>query len=210
MPNNKPNSGLSRRKFLKGVGGGVLGTATLISTVSAGDEGVRSGPEGSKIFGPEKVTVDLSVNGKAHSLQVEPRMTLLDALRDELDYTGSKRVCNRGQCGACTIIMNGRTVLACSMLAIDAHGAELETIEGLADGDKLHPVQESFVKHDALQCGFCTPGFIMSGVDLLRKNPDANPDDIKHGVSGNLCRCGTYPNIFSAVEEAAQKIRNGG
>ena len=209
MADEKQNPGLSRRKFLKGVGGGVLGTATLISTVTA-CKPEKQGPEGSTICGPEKVSLSISVNGKSHTLKVEPRMTLLDALRDELDYTGTKRVCNRGQCGACTIIMNGRTVLACSMLAIDAEGAKLQTIEGLADGDELHPVQESFIKHDALQCGFCTPGFIMSSVDLLEKNPDAGLEDIKHGVSGNLCRCGTYPNIFTAVEEAGQKMRNGG
>jgi aerobic-type carbon monoxide dehydrogenase small subunit (CoxS/CutS family) len=209
MAEQKNNSGLSRRKFLKGVGGGVLGTATLISTVSA-CKTEKKGSFGSAVCGPEKVSVSFSVNGKAHTLKIEPRITLLDALRGELDYTGTKRVCNRGQCGACTVIMNGRTVLACSMLAIDAEGADLETIEGLADGDDLHPVQESFVKHDALQCGFCTPGFIMSSVDLLHKNPKATLQDIKHGVSGNLCRCGTYPNIFTAVEEAAQNLRKRG
>jgi xanthine dehydrogenase YagT iron-sulfur-binding subunit len=209
MSEEKQKSGLSRRKFLKGVGGGVLGTATLISTVSA-CKTEKKGPIGSAVCGPEKVAVSFSVNGENQTIKVEPRITLLDALRDELDFTGTKRVCNRGQCGACTIIMNGRTVLACSMLAIDADGTKLETIEGLADDDDLHPVQESFIKHDALQCGFCTPGFIMSSVDLLKKNPDAKLEDIKHGVSGNLCRCGTYPNIFTAVEEAAQKLRKRG
>ena len=159
MSDDKQKYGLSRRKFLKGMGGGVLGTATLISTVSA-RQAEKMGPQGSTVCGPEEVSVSFSVNGKNHTIKTEPRTTLLDALRDELDYTGTKRVCNRGQCGACTIIMNGRTVLACSMLAIDAEGAKLETIEGLADGDDLHPVQESFIKHDALQCGFCTSGFM--------------------------------------------------
>ena len=209
MAEDKQNSGLSRRNFLKGVGGGVLGTAALISTVAA-CKTEKEGPQGSVICGPEKVPVSFSVNGKSHTVKVEPRATLLDALRNELDYTGAKNVCNRGQCGACTIIMNGRTVLACSMLAIDAGGAKLETIEGLADGDDLHPVQESFIKHDAFQCGFCTAGVVMSSVDLLNRNPNAGMEEIKHGVSGNLCRCGTYPNIFTAVEEAGQKMRNGG
>ena len=143
-------------------------------------------------------------------LEVEPRTTLLDALRDQLGFTGSKRVCDRGQCGACTVIMNGETVLACTMLAVDAEGTKIETVEGLADGDKLHPVQESFVQHDAMQCGFCTPGFIMSSMALLRSNANPTWEEIKHGVSGNLCRCGTYPHIFVAVDEAAKKMRKGG
>ena len=209
MDEEKKHSGLSRRKFLKGVGGGVLGTATLLTTMSA-CKTEKEGPRGSVICGPETVQLSMKVNGAAHTLSVEPRATLLDVLRDQLGFTGTKRVCNRGQCGACTIILNDRTVLACSMLAIDAQDAKIETIEGLADGDILHPVQESFIKHDAMQCGFCTPGFVMSGVDLLRKNPNASLTEIKHGVSGNLCRCGTYPNIFKAVEEAAMNMKKGG
>jgi xanthine dehydrogenase YagT iron-sulfur-binding subunit len=137
-------------------------------------------------------------------------MTLLDVIRDRLDYTGTKRVCNRGECGACTIILDGKTILACSMFALDADGAEIETVEGLADGDQLHPIQESFVKHDALQCGFCTSGFIVSSKALLNENPSPTMDEIKKGISGNLCRCGTYPNIFKAVDEAAKNMQKGG
>ncbi|RPI01601.1 MAG: (2Fe-2S)-binding protein, partial [Calditrichaeota bacterium] len=117
---------------------------------------------------------------------------------------------NKGQCGACTVILNGRTVLACSMLAIDADGATIETVEGLEVDGQLHPLQQAFVNNDALQCGFCTPGFIMSAVALLRKNPEPSREEIKKGVSGNLCRCGTYPHVFKAVDEAAKTLKKGG
>ncbi len=207
MGDLKQTSGMSRRNFIKGLGGGVAG-ATVITATAV--EAAPEGPHGAKVVGPGAVKIAFTVNGKKHELEIDPRITLLDALRNDLDYTGTKRVCNRGQCGACTIIMDGKTVLACSILALDADGASLETVEGLADGDKLHPVQEAFVKHDALQCGFCTPGFIMSCVSLLRENDQPTLEEIKTGVSGNLCRCGTYPNIFKAVADAADTIKKGG
>lgn len=209
MSEKRKKSGLSRRAFIKGLGGGVVGTATLISTISS-CKVQKSGPHGSIIRGPDVVDISLRINGKRHKLQIEPRVTLLDAIRDHLDYTGTKRVCNQGECGACTVKLNGKTVLACAMFALDAHGAEIETIEGLAKGDKLHAVQESFIEHDAMQCGFCTSGFIMSSVALLEENPEPSLVDIKKGVSGNLCRCGTYPNVFKAVDDAAKKMRKGG
>jgi xanthine dehydrogenase YagT iron-sulfur-binding subunit len=209
MSKEEKKSGLSRRDFMKGLGVGVIGTSALISSVSkCAPE--KPGPHGSVIRGPGKEIIVLTINREKMVLEVEPRTTLLDALRDQLGFTGSKRVCDRGQCGACTVIMNGETVLACTMLAVDAEGTKIETVEGLADGDKLHPVQESFVQHDAMQCGFCSPGFIMSSVALLRSNANPTWEEIKHGVSGNLCRCGTYPHIFVAVDEAAKKMRKGG
>ena len=209
MKEKREKSGISRRTFIKGVGGGLAGTVAVSSTLAA-SRAEQVGPQGSKVLGPGKVSIALTVNGKKHVLDVEPRTTLLDALRDHLGYTGTKRVCNRGECGACTVILDGQAVLACSIFAVDADGAKVETIEGLGSGGKLHPLQEAFVKHDALQCGFCTPGFIMSSLALLRENPSPSMDEIQEGVSGNLCRCGTYPNIFSAVQEAAETMKKGG
>jgi len=200
------NSGISRRRFIKGVGGGVVSTAAM-GAAGAEAAASRLAP---KVIGPDRVAVSFTVNGKLHELKLDPRVSLLDALRDHLSYTGTKRVCNRGQCGACTVILNGRTVLACQMFAFDADGAEIETIEGLAEGDQLHAVQAQFVKHDAIQCGFCTSGFVMSSVALLRENPSPSSEQIRAGVSGNICRCGTYPNIFKAVEEAAKSMKKGG
>jgi len=205
MSEDKNHDGLSRRRFMKGIGGGVVGTAVLTS--------VRRGKAAEKygiVIGPEKAKITLTVNGTQKTLEIDPRMTLLDVLRNRLSFTGTKQVCNKGQCGACTVILDGRTVLACSMLAIDADGTSIETIEGLADGDTLHPIQEQFIKNDALQCGFCTPGFIMSGVVLLRHNPSPTMDEIKEAVSGNLCRCGTYPHIFKAIDDAAKAMKKGG
>ncbi len=208
MSETENKSTISRRSFIKGLGGGIVGTVTVGAAASSST--TESGSEGATIRGPAKVQIALTVNGKKHRLEVEPRTTLLDAIRDQLGFTGSKRVCNRGECGACTVILNGSTILACSMLALDADGAKIETVEGLAKGSKLSPVQEAFVKHDAMQCGFCTPGFIVSSTALLRENPQPSLDEIKMGVSGNICRCGTYPHIFAAVAEAAQTMRKGG
>lgn len=195
---------LSRRGFIKGIGGGIVGAAAIgsMKTVRAAEYGT--------VVGPDEVSVNLTVNGKKRALTLDPRTTLLDALRDSLALTGSKRVCNKGQCGACTVILDGRTVLACSILAIDADGGSVTTIEGLAQGDELHPLQKAFVENDALQCGFCTPGFILSGAALLQKNLAPSMDEIKAAVSGNLCRCGTYPHVFKAVADAAEMMRKGG
>jgi aerobic-type carbon monoxide dehydrogenase small subunit (CoxS/CutS family) len=205
MSEEKLTDGLSRRGFIKGVGGGVVGTAVLTSA-----KRTSAAEKYGEVVGPDTAKVSFTVNGEKKTITVDPRVTLLDALRDQLFFTGTKRVCNKGQCGACTMILNGRTVLACSMLAIDADGAKIETIEGLATGDELHPIQKEFIKNDALQCGFCTPGFIMSSAVLLRNNPSPSMDEIKQAVSGNLCRCGTYPHVFKAVDDAAKAMKKGG
>ena len=206
MAKDKSKSGMSRRSFLKGFGGSVVGTAAIGTAHPV----FSAETEHARIVGPGQTEIAITVNGKKHTLEIDPRMTLLDVLRNELSYTGTKQVCNRGECGSCTVILNGRTVLACHMLALDANGADIETIEGLAAGEKLHPVQEKFVEHDAFQCGYCTPGFILSSVALLRRNSSPTPEEIRAGVSGNVCRCGTYPNIFAAVEAAAQSMKKGG
>ena len=205
MSDQKHQDGLSRRGFIKGVSGGIVGAASLTAIRPAG-----AAEKNGRVVGPDSASITLTVNGAKKTLTIDPRVTLLDALRNNLNFTGTKRVCNRGECGACTMIMNGDTILACSMLAIDADGAEITTIEGLAAGDDLHPVQKKFVENDALQCGFCTPGFIMSGAALLNTNPTPTMEEIKHSVSGNLCRCGTYPHVFRAIDDAAKVIKKGG
>jgi xanthine dehydrogenase YagT iron-sulfur-binding subunit len=159
--------------------------------------------------GPGPVPITLQINGKPHKLMVEPRVTLLDALRDHLDMTGAKRVCDRASCGACTVIMEGKAVYGCSVLAIDAQNKPIETIEGLSDGKRLHPVEAAFVDNDAQQCGFCTPGFVMAVKDFLNRNPNPTYDQVKEGLGGNLCRCGTYMGIRKAALQAAKQMKGG-
>jgi aerobic-type carbon monoxide dehydrogenase small subunit (CoxS/CutS family) len=155
------------------------------------------------IQGPGKVSIQLRVNGASYPVEVEPRCTLLDALRLNLHLTGTKKVCDMGECGACTVILDGMAVYSCLVLAIECEGRDILTIEGLADGQRLDPVQESFIEHDGFQCGFCTPGQIMSVRALLMHNPNPSPEEIRVAVSGNLCRCGAYPRILAAAEAAA-------
>jgi xanthine dehydrogenase YagT iron-sulfur-binding subunit len=155
--------------------------------------------------GPTKVPVTLSVNGRAAKVLIEPRRTLLSVLREELGLTGSKRGCGRGECGACTVIIDGETAYACMTLAIDCEGRQIRTVDGLMQGEKLHPVQEAFVAHDAYQCGFCTPGQVMSAVALLEHNAHPSEAEIRHEMAGNLCRCGAYPNILKAILSTAEK-----
>src|SRR5437868_5029271 len=149
----------------------------------------------------------LVVNGVEHTLQVDARVTLLDALRDQLDLTGTKKACNRGECGACTVLIDGRRVNSCLTFALMQQGREITTIEGLASGDQLHPVQAAFIEHDAFQCGYCTPGQIISTVALLRRNASPTGEDVMRAVSGNLCRCGAYPNIVAAALSASKKTK---
>lgn len=198
---------LSRRDLLKM--GGVAATAGAVPAAGLllAKNGEAAPAKPSELAGPAAVPVTLTINGKKETLPLEPRVTLLDALRDRLDLTGAKKVCDRGQCGACTVIMNGKPVMSCMTLAIAAQGANIQTVEGLAQGDNLHPVQAAFIAHDALMCGFCTPGFIMSVKALLDKNPNPTLDDVKGAVQGNICRCGTYPRIFEAALDAAKQMK---
>ncbi|MFI7079501.1 (2Fe-2S)-binding protein [Micromonospora sp. NPDC049903] len=152
---------------------------------------------------PTATEAALTVNGTAHHLRLDARVTLLDALRDEIGLVGTKKGCDQGACGACTVLVDGRRVLSCLTLAAQCDGREVTTVEGLADGGRPHPMQEAFVRHDAFQCGFCTPGQIMSAVALLRERRAASDDEIREFMSGNLCRCGAYPNIVAAIREVA-------
>jgi aerobic-type carbon monoxide dehydrogenase small subunit (CoxS/CutS family) len=187
---------VNRRDFLKTAGVG--GLVTAVTGVTEG-EAQSTGPQP---VGPGEVPVQLLVNGKRIDLRIEPRVTLLDALRMRADLTGNKRGCDRGACGACTMIVDGRIVYSCSTLAIDVQGKRIRTVDGLADGEKLHPVQQAFCDSDALMCGFCTPGFVMATVGLLEKNPNATPEQIRKGLDGNICRCGTFVRVFEAATKA--------
>jgi xanthine dehydrogenase YagT iron-sulfur-binding subunit len=163
-----------------------------------GESGAAQAPSSA-----EEIVVTLHVNGVAKRLELESRVTLLDALRDELGLTGTKKGCDQGACGACTVLVDGKRVVSCLMLAAQADGREVTTIEGLAVDGRLHPVQEAFVQHDAFQCGYCTPGQIMSTVALLQEGRAGSDEDIQEFMSGNICRCGAYPNIRAAIREVA-------
>lgn len=191
---------MSRRNFLA-----IAGTAA--GTGLAREVHAKAAPERDPVHGPGSVDLELTVNGKVEKLQVEPRTTLASALRDVLGLTGTKVVCDRGACGACTVRVGEALVPACMTLAIEVQGKPVTTIEGIAEGDRLHPVQQAFIDHDAMQCGFCTPGMVMSCVELLRTQPRPSLEDVKHATRGNLCRCGTYPKVFAATLSVA---RNGG
>src|SRR3954452_20125476 len=196
MPPKKKSSpgavDVGRRNFLKSTGV-VSVAATVIGP--GGLEAQTGAPE----VGPGDVPVRLNVNGRQLNLMIEPRVTLLDALRMRADLTGNKRGCDRGACGACTMLVDGRPVYSCSTLAIEVQGKQIRTVDGLADGDRLHPVQQAFCDKDALMCGFCTPGFIVASVGLLEKYPNPTPEQIKKGLDGNICRCGTFSRVFEAV-----------
>ena len=189
--------GVSRRTFLKASG------IPLAAAPVLGAKMVRAAEADVAVYGPGKAKFTLTVNGQARAVEVEPRVTLLDALRQDLDITGAKRVCDRGTCGACTMLVDGKPVYACSMLAIDTQGRKITTVESLA-GTTLHPLQQAFVEKDGLQCGFCTPGFVMACKAFLDKNPRPTQVDVEKGLGGNLCRCGTYAGIREAVVAAGQ------
>jgi len=200
----KPRKGYSRRGFMQGVGlSGAVGAGLLESEAQAQPAG------GATPVGPGEVPITLQINGKPVKLAVEPRVTLLDALRHKLDMTGAKRVCDRGMCGSCTVLMDGKVVDSCCVLAIDAQGKDIQTIEGLSTGPKLDPVMVAFVNNDALQCGFCTPGMVMATKGFLAKNPNPTYEQVEKGFGGNLCRCGVYVGIRKAVLEAAKAARGG-
>lgn len=199
---------LSRRNFLKGAAFATGAAAVASEALFA----KNANPQGAKNADDGKLPVTLHVNGKEYNLRVEARVTLLNALRDHLDakthafldLTGTKKVCDRGSCGACTVMVDGKTMLSCSMLAIEVQDRKITTVEGLAANGKPHPVQEAFVACDGLMCGFCTPGFVMSSCNLLQKNPTPSGEEIRQGLNGNLCRCGTYAGVFAAVEKASK------
>ncbi len=197
-------NGVSRRAFLKSAGAGAAGiTAVSVLDLSA----LAQQSSGGKVVGPGAVPVTLNVNGKSRQVSIEPRATLAEALRTDLGLTGTKVVCDRGSCSACTVWLDKTPVCSCLTLAIDAAPHKITTIEGLANGEQLHPVQAAFIEHDALQCGFCTPGMIMSCAALVERNPDPTLEDVKMATSGNICRCGTYPKVFDATLAAAKARR---
>lgn len=160
-----------------------------------------------QVLGPEPVALALSINGDIHSVRVDPATTLVEVLREGLGLTGTKIGCDRGACGACTVWVDGEVAVSCMTLAFDVRGKQITTIEGLARSGELHPVQQAFVEHDALQCGFCTPGMVMSCARLVEQNPACTLDDVQAAIGGHLCRCGAYPNIFKATLAAAQVMR---
>ena len=190
---DEPKPGFTRRDMVRGV---------LVGAVTAHVSGkVTQTPN--RALGPGPVPLELTVNGQLHRLSVEPRVVLADALRERLGLTGTKVVCGRGACGACTVMVDGETACSCLLLAAEVAGKSITTIEGLAADDRLTPIQQAFVAADALQCGFCTSGMVMSCKALLDQNPKPTREEIRQAVSGNLCRCGTYPHVFEAVERAA-------
>jgi xanthine dehydrogenase YagT iron-sulfur-binding subunit len=193
------NSGVSRRDFLK-----ISGVSAAALPV-LGTKVVAAAGAPVKVYGPGKTPIELTINGKKHALQLEPRVTLLDAMRDHLEITGAKRVCDRAECGACTVIMDGKIIYACSVLAIEVQGKPITTVESLMQGDELHPIQQAFVDNDASQCGFCTSGFVVAAKAFLDKHPNPTSEDIRRGLSGNLCRCGTYHGIQLAIAQIGQK-----
>lgn len=206
---NSPKTGISRRGFLKGAGLTAAGTALLegVQTFSR-EASAAAQTSGVTEFGPGPAPIRLRINGAEHALEIEPRTTLAEALRLHLGMTGTKVVCDRGVCSGCTVWLDKMPVNSCMTLAIDAIGHDVTTIEGLSAAGEMHPLQAAFVKHDAMQCGFCTPGMVMSCAALLEHNPHPTEHDVRQAVSGNLCRCGTYPKIFAATLDAAGATRN--
>lgn len=198
-PPSPTEASVSRRAFLKGAGLTAAGTAVLESGLLA-----QTGNSGPRMIGPEPAMIDLKVNGTIKKVEVEPRTTLAQALRDALDMTGTKVVCDRGSCSACTVWLDGMPVNSCMTFALDVGPRSVTTIEGLSQGGQLHPVQAAFVEHDALQCGYCTPGMVMSCAALLARNPKPTLADVKQATSGNICRCGTYPKVFEATLAVAK------
>jgi xanthine dehydrogenase YagT iron-sulfur-binding subunit len=200
-PTKRPNGGVTRRGFLGSVGAGAVVAATGVA---------RPGEAVPEITSPEEmVQVALMINGRVHRLLVEPRWTLLFVLRERLAITGTKAGCERGECGSCTVLIDGQPRYACMTLAVEAEGTEITTVEGLLDGEELGIVQKAFVEEDAFQCGYCTPGQVMAAEGLLRINPSPSFEEIRSGMSGNLCRCGAYPHIVNAVTTAAKNKKGG-
>ena len=187
----------TRRKFLKDIGSGIIGAYAVVPNISNKTDLIKK--ELSETL-ENKVEVSLTVNSKKISRKIRPNTTLAEFLRENLKLTGTKLVCNQGECGSCTVLLDKKPIYSCHFLAMDAHGKEVLTIEGLLEGDKIDSMQQSFIDKDGLQCGFCTPGQIMSGYALMIENPKASDLEIREAMSGNLCRCGAYPKIFESVK----------
>src|SRR2546427_1641738 len=197
--NPPETAGVSRRGFLKGIGVGTVASGLLSPA------GLKQAVgKDSDVLGPGEIPVTLKINGQNRKLNVEPRVILLDALRNRLDLTGAKKVCDRGTCGACTVLVDGHPVYSCSLLALEAEGREITTVEGIGTPEKMNAVQKAFVEHDAQQCGFCTPGFVVACTAFVRKHPNASLDEVRAGLGGNLCRCGTYAGMILAGVDAAK------
>lgn len=197
-------SGVTRRDFLRGsAAAGIAGSLAFRGAVPAEGDQTESTVAGVAVVGPGAVPMRWSINGEARKAMLEPRVTLLEALRDELGLTGAKEVCDRGTCGACTVLLDGSPVYSCSVLAVEVQTSEIETVEGLGSVDDLHPLQTAFVENDAQQCGFCTPGFVMAAKALLERTPKPTREEVHEGLSGNFCRCGTYAGMRKAVAEDA-------
>lgn len=201
----KKGTTFTRRDFLKGFGTGALGAAVAPKLLAQNVENFPTKEGNVPVFSQKQIM--LTINGQKISWIVEPQETLLDLLRDKFNLTGAKRICDRGECGGCTVLLNGKPVYSCMYLAVRADGAEITTVEGLAGQGKLHPVQQAFIDKDGYQCGFCTPGFIMSSAAFLEKTKNPGLEQIKMALSGNLCRCGNYFKIYEAVGEAAKQMR---
>ncbi len=204
-PTKKKRKTFTRRDFLKGFGSGALSAAVAPSLLSQEKSSLQTREGKMPLFSKKQIT--LTVNTKKFSLIVEPRETLLEVLRERLNLTGTKKTCGRGECGGCTVLLDGNPVYSCMYLAVRADGKNITSVEGLATNGKLHPVQQAFIDKDAYQCGFCTPGFIMSSVALLNKNTRPSRKEIQKALSGNLCRCGNYVKIFDAVSSASGSSR---
>jgi len=205
--NDRGEAGVSRRSFLGGVSAAAVGSAICENTPIV-QNAAAAEPSNAPVIGPDAVPATLQINGIVRKLVVPLQMTLAEVLRGPLGLTGTKIACNRGACSACTVWLDGAPVASCMILAVDVGDRSITTIEGLADGERLHPMQAAFIEHDAMQCGFCTPGLVMSCAALVERNPDPSPEDVKTAISGHLCRCGTYQNVIAATIAAA-KVRKG-
>ncbi|MGA8655828.1 MAG: (2Fe-2S)-binding protein [Chthoniobacterales bacterium] len=209
-PPTENSAGSSRRRFLgqlAAISAGLTVTAPLARGLARSEEEEPKASSGKPLPASSLINATLRVNGQSYQLRIDPRVTLLDALRERLHLTGSKKGCDHGACGACTVHVDGRRVLSCLTLAVMAQGKEITTIEGIANGDELHPVQAAFIACDGFQCGFCTPGQVMSAVGCIKEGHTGSDGEIREFMSGNLCRCGAYPNIVDAIKAATPKMK---
>jgi len=206
MDHEDKNSGVSRRGFITSVGTGAIGAAAVAKLGAAPPAGA---PAAEVVKSGEVVPLSIAVNGRRHKMLVEARWSLAYVLREKLGLSGTKIGCERGECGACTVLIDGEARYSCMTLAVEADGREITTVEGLMKGEELGPTQQAFADEDAFQCGFCTPGQVMAAEGLLRANPSPSLDEIRQGMAGNICRCGAYAHIFKAVAKAADMKRQG-